>query len=1003
MRVRTYPEGKPRHASLIILFLAIIVLIAVMAFGLLDYTSTQRTAARSAHQLTLLRSAAQAGIAKALNRIESDYIDPNQDCTHLGQSWVTGFAATTIGGTWPKPSDPGMADNPAIVDDPGRSRRLVRESLIRPDSAWSVNPADYSGNAADLWRDQPGLGSPAVVTGEQVHAYDYGYTVSEGTARWFPIIYLDRDMVTPVAQDKAAYVLRVAVSVIDQSGLVLANKARYSHFTTGGSPMHPRAAYASATTALDGSNAILAGLLNSQTLEPAPQAASARPCRLTDPRFGPIADAAVDPVGATQHHYNLWRPIPADHWYLGYGLLRYGFGLDDTISGNYFDNEILVNTTPADSRGDHDKTTSVFYRRGLRRLPNVYRFAGFRAINFSYPQWSMRFFDHYPFEMSPWAPSDNTSLLPSQPARRDETRHGTRGGGSGVFFQRNPPVTRSNYPANYGSDNVGWTFASNAGFVSYWNSMIPPSATMPIYIEMIRNRHPTHLASMQMSGANIVVNGAGEIRGLGAAMMWNGLDMINWAGIGQTLRIHGRNFGTDEMRPQNRADATLQCFTPYGTPIGFFDLSRDRRQLTPQSGYVQASVPPTTVRVLPTERISDVPGSPAVLAKNQWEMRTQWAVNINTAPPQVLQALMRLVVADMPSQSAPAGSVSLESPIPSGQTFGEYDVQISKMVTNLLRRREQAVYLPGNMSPMMNDIWSFWMNSPTSVGFTGDHLRVRALRGLRSLIHGGPSGSGPVCEFKVNDVRFHTYPPNNTPSSTTGRIVLHGMHFDRFHAIDETDNQQPDTEYRLWIGTGPAVYSESIQDLRMMPAVTATASRAMDGQPRRIHAPFRVRFLQGASGVNASVIVDQAANTTQVLLRLDESNGYADYSDFEEVLRWPSDQIIAYIDYTTSRRRDYPDVPWPTLDQKHRAWHDHGPGLSLVAGKSRHYRIKVRSQLYDVDRPDQSREHGHDTVYMIDPDRSGNLSGNRLFDAVRMYSDRENEPVVVVGDATTSR
>ena len=970
-----------RSGSLIILFLAIIVLVAVMAFGLLDYTSTLRQAARSAHQDALMRTGMLAGRALAISALEQSYHANNTDNgrTHLGESWATSFAPTAA---WPSiDTHPDNAvANPA---EPGSARRLAREALAAATSAWTRD------NAVDLWRGQPGLSSPVSPTGSAVHAHDRGYTSSPGVGRWFTVAYYDRSMNQVTSSAQAAYALRCSVNIIDQSGLLLGNKARYQHLVQNPTtPISIREGYLAATAA--------APTLNGYVLT------DGVACEITDAALGPTQDAAIGPIGVGRHRYNTWRPIPADHGFLAHYLLTFGLEADDSLPGTYSDDTAPVNETDAGSLGDTAASgggtqTNVYYRRVPKSLPDIYRAQGYYRITHNFPQWSSRFDDFYPFEMNPWAPGNQAStshmLTP-----RDATFHGSNRNNEGVVYEPNPSASARAYPTVYpgsqgyrraGNDSVfnGYQRISGSGTEAYQRDRL--------FEEIIRNRHMAHLVALSRS--------TGHTGSRVNRMMWARSDFINWGGIAQSIRVNQSIWANDNnfgVRPASEADAKVQLLTPFGSPIGFFDRSRNRSTLTIDQNWAGDST--MTVVIGPTKTSNSMLAAPN-LAKNQWEMRTQWAVNINTAPRKVLEALMKLVIVDTPNGGTTA---SAETAAPSGSVTNAYEDCVAAMARALEISRNTTPFVPEDMVWRNNALAGAWVAAANAAGYafgTGS-VRTRAVRSLQSLIHGGYTGQGPMSEFEVLSFDFVPNQPLN------GRVVLRGLHRNRFHvAGEDADALSPNVEYRLWFANHPNILTfneisgtADVQDVRKIPAMSATQSRAASpANGRRIHAPFRVKWISNTSP--AHVTFDAGANTTTIIFDLARGNGYADYSDWEEIVNnWQAGTTIAYIDYTTVRRRELPDQPWPTLDQKGNAWQLMGPGLSFVAGRSRHYRIAVRAQLQDMDLASGTRERAWDMVYHIDPDRSGLSTGNGFWDTFPLYSDWENPRSVTIGGNGTT-
>ena len=999
--LRNFHEPSRRvslSGSVIVLLLAVLLVIVVMAFGLIDFSSSHRIAARDAHQSSLLRATLHAGSAHAQAVIEQAYETAGANgVTELSQEWRTVFGQDTTSGVWPtKTSHPDVPRNPSDpLDNPAKARIDARVALA--DSAGSYAKK----NAIDLWRNVFGMASPPAPVQGSFHGFDEGYVVHDGIGRWFTVCGYDRSM-TQIAkgdENKAAFILRYAVAVEDLSARFLANRAMYSHLlSSGGTPIQPRLMTSSINTALTSESGVLT---------------SGAPCDLTDRPIGPSTPYVdqADAMAADAVRYNTWRPIPADHRFLAYGLFAWGMGLDQSVPETYADGYTTVGSSEPKSLGDvlpdnGVPESVVVVKRTAGNLSPTFRAQGFYSVTVNYLPLSDRYADYYPAERNPFAPGG--SLLAP-----DQTNWGKNQEGKGLYYPAtaSQTVQQGGYPTNYkygknGSrvmngrsditDNIPQGYRTTRK-IGKDDIVVPRSST--VANELIRNRHIANLIGLW----NTVGDDKNEMY---KSLIFQQFEMTNWGAVSQSMRIHSdytmtpNNFsssgGERDRRLPSLADGKVQLMSPFGTPIGQFDAFRNRINLNDSTGLTLVGANKTSSSL--TEN--------ANLTKNQWEMRTQWAVNINTASQKSFETMLRLVISDVGGDVKLRTIDNQDGDDPNAPTV--YDTTITKLAQRMLILRSSGA---GGYGPLgIGDIhwnqstekWSGksivgeWLGgSPASVSFSDSNQQSRIVRGLRSLIHGGPTGRGPCIEFAVASGGF---------DKATRSIKLKGRHLTRFRNVNQASGMDPaqaeNAEYRVWLATGSGVASSSsVKDLRGLPAVSAGSPGAGD---RRLYAPFKV---QAGSATAASY--DLASDTTTIQIvpyvtnvndpsQREWSEGYADLKDWEHVAdNWQPEETIAYIDYATSRWRDLPDTPWPTgeagaADSRETCWVNQGPGLSLTTGRSRHFRFVVRAQLYDVDRPELTRERTWDRVIMIDPDRSGAGTGTKMRDAVFLYNDLGN-------------
>ncbi|MFM2090575.1 MAG: hypothetical protein RLZZ127_1064, partial [Planctomycetota bacterium] len=172
--MRPSARQNTRSGSAIILIAAFLVVMAVLSFGFLAYVMDQRGAARNSQIQGLLHHALTSGRDHAKFLLDHQAAQ-NGSGTGLTGTWATAFAAL--------PGYPSADSEP----DP-TLRRTQRLTLVA-----AVNPGEWGdANAVDLFRNIPGLASPADQT--QWNGHDRGNTVHDGTARWLPLGFFDRSL-----------------------------------------------------------------------------------------------------------------------------------------------------------------------------------------------------------------------------------------------------------------------------------------------------------------------------------------------------------------------------------------------------------------------------------------------------------------------------------------------------------------------------------------------------------------------------------------------------------------------------------------------------------------------------------------------------------------------------------------------------------------------------------------------------------------------------------------
>ncbi|MFM2090147.1 MAG: hypothetical protein RLZZ127_636 [Planctomycetota bacterium] len=920
-----------RSGSLLILIAAFLVMIAVLAFGFTDWVGLQRGVTRTMHRDALLRAALYAGRDHALHAIDRSLVppaDPRQRVTTLGQPWMTEFAEVAAGtDRWP---------DSASIADPA-ARRSARLALVA-----ATGPGSWPDlNAHDLFRMVPGLASPA--GGATPHGADDGYTVHPGTGRWFDLMYLDRTMRRPAARADAAYRVRYAVAVIDQQGLLGANRVRYEH--------------------LGGSAGLIEAWSDGSRTVPATGASAPGP----DPDADPAQGLEVAALGSRPVRRNTWRPIPVDHRFLAHHLLQFGAGVENSRPGVQQDGFEPVFGVSRDSVGWSGNPAaagagkpSVYVLRKPGDLSDAWRRQGYWWVASEYPQQSDRFADFLPFEMRPYPVKDPN-----------------RGRAWMVDENGRPTVARD--PV------MPYQLPAPAGAPAELHARMSVDDES---LERIRNRHPAHLSVLRNSDFNHYAADPenGDLTGtypwdrvveykadgrtvyrfpdspvreaFGKSLnnlLWSTVDLPNWQALAQTMRVPVAQVAPDSgsgtlaalapsEAPATSMDGVIQLFTPFAIAQGQFDR---------------------------LEKGSGTPIEP-VEAKNLFEMSTQWPVNIQTAPRQLHAALVRLVCPELPDPDVPSVFITADT---DGKR-ASYD-RASAMVAAAIERWRVngGAFLS---CATKGDTLDRWLQELPSGGFrtamqSANHLH----RGLLSLINGGPSLRGPLNEYRLLELSI-TRPPEltdrdyaravtavGTASSTLAFAVVLGHHQSRFGKDSTPWNQ--DAEFRFWLATGgpgdPAI------DIRrgLAPGSGGGFNRILSDPADR---PFRVLMAfpaRTARGTAITILAVDAGTASDYWPR----KGYAEGGSFAALAQpraadeRPLDRSL-FVDLTAERWRVITGKgitePW--------RWRCNGPGLSYTMARSRTYRIAVRARIEDLQNPAQAVERSWDLVYRADPDDS---------------------------------
>jgi hypothetical protein len=685
-----------RHGTALILLLAVMTLIAILAFSLMNFVSDQRGWARAKHIESLLKQSLLTGRSHAMAVVEQS-VALNQPTTlATTQPWIAAFRSTAP--AWPADAD------------------VATRNANR--TAWLA--ANGGTTAANLWRFEAGLASPENSSQAPADGWADGYASTDGTGRWITVAWLDRDF-RPVAKTKASLQLRYAVSIIDQSGLLLGNKARYAHLTDGSKRLTAQYDVVDKAGTLTGfpTPLTLAGkqarTVTTRAWEDVP-ATSAQPCPITDLPIG-ITD---DTLGYDAVRYNTWRPIPADHSFAANGLASFGFGIDDSRGGTWEDGfEVVSGGSPAGwYLNPLTGRTKMYHVRKPGNLPDAWRSQGFHRVELKYWQFSKRFLDFLPFEQNPHpvaAAAANPVKTANKGAVVDPANRHTA-----ALLLRVQVTPDAADPKNVPTKDVPVDpYDGDGGLVGRWNRDL--------------------------------------------ADMVNQLDLSNWWSMQQRMRLHrvGNESGVGVPTVPNGADGLTQCWTPFGSTVGWFDA---------------------------------VAGD-AVRAKNDYEMRYQWTVNANTAPRRVVEGLFRLAIPEH-SDCSPESA----DPTP----YNTWIAQAAATFANAVRS-----------APATSEATLL-----TKLGAcaSGDQLRM-----LQTLVRGGAPagvgvpwlGAGPRAEFRVRDASAASDPAHPC-------VILHGRHKKRFWMAGPT-NDRPDAAFRFRISDDTGTITATNQEIAVQTDVGAVA------------------------------------------------------------------------------------------------------------------------------------------------------------------------------------
>lgn len=511
---------QSRHASALIMIMAILTLTVVLAFGTLAFVSEQRSWAQKKHTDSLIRHTLLSGRAHAQRVLEQAYDDARTAGapTLPTQAWTTTFAATAA---WPSTTSHALA----------ASRQAARQTLA--DGAWG------QANAHDLWRFESGLASPiALKDASSPHGHDDGWTSHDGTGRWFTVAWLDREF-RPVDQAKASYQLRYAVAAVDLSGLLLANKARYEHVTPGGAGSRLLGTTYDVSTSDESARAI--GTPGSTTRWAATSARpdvpiAGMPCPETDLPLGQDNDA----VPTNRLRYNTWRPIPADHVFPAHMLLTIGSGMDDSTPRTLADG-----ATPIGYAIGLDGKAGYYMRRTGGTLPDSWRKQGFQSVQLSYWQFSRRYSDFLPFDQNP-----HPVTTPDTYGTAWKTNYGNGNSQEPFLNAGKEPPTVNRHPAALVA--ALHTFQASTSEIGSYGAR--PDQTYPFPGD-------PYDRTLDQNARR-----AGDV--------WNQIDLPNWQALAQGLRLHRVYSGNTVVGGlpslPSKADGMVQCWSPFGTTIARF-------------------------------------------------------------------------------------------------------------------------------------------------------------------------------------------------------------------------------------------------------------------------------------------------------------------------------------------------------------------------------------------------------------------------------------------------
>jgi hypothetical protein len=406
--------------------------------------------------------------------------------------------------------------------------------------------------------------------------------------------------------------------------------------------------------------------------------------------------------------------------------------------------------------------------------------------------------------------------------------------------------------------------------------------------------------------------------------------------------------------------------------------------------------------------------------KNWLEMATQYPINIATAPPLVLDAVIRLVCPELPHPDNPAGLPWVTAD--SDAVRYARSVLILREAIRAWRLAPGALVLSSAATPQQ------WIDNYTTSAYASALLNQfggtsTARMGLSSSILGGNTRRGPVAVFRIRKAYLIDGAGSATVATSTtatrARLVFEGQHASRLFSPQRASN--PDLEHRLWLRMTAAttgVPAMGLDDPRLaLPAPGASQDRRIPDAGGAPAAPFLIHVPNdGSSSVNhngntteVDIIIANDPAIAPVATQLSPYiGGYATRDRLVAILGSLSPvttdplipgggtvELVGYIDFASERWRPRPGVKAPgssstsTLDVFQ--WLNYGPGLCFVTGKSRTYRVAVRARLENIDDPEDVSERSWDFVYRADPDRSLSRTGSTGFlDGDILYQDEEN-------------
>lgn len=240
---RLPPRRQTRHhEDGIVLILVVVILFALVisATLFLQTVSVQRAISQAQDRRGLCQIALLSGRAHAVAVLDHAYaIDPY---TTLQGRWMTAFhhppvwlpeTAYAYGDLVIKPgtsrADPGSALwHVCVTDGGGTSGTAIPAFQDEPGTRVTEDGGSlltwYALTAPDDWASNI-LGNTALGLSDYDSPHEE-FTVHDGRARWHPLGFFDEDFFPVTKEVEARHVLRYAVGIIDQSGLLLVNRAR---------------------------------------------------------------------------------------------------------------------------------------------------------------------------------------------------------------------------------------------------------------------------------------------------------------------------------------------------------------------------------------------------------------------------------------------------------------------------------------------------------------------------------------------------------------------------------------------------------------------------------------------------------------------------------------------------------------------------------------------------------------------------------------------------------